>query len=200
MTIPPQRRSVTEERLVAVLAPIDIDPNHGMDAPRSPPRQENREIMHRWADVMNGRVVVYDYDQGMLVWRDLPNPTHQAFRHDVKHYRKAGILGFSTESSGAYATVFLNLYMRGQLKWNPDADVDALLAEFYPKFYGPAAEPMRRYWSAIYKAWEDAIVTEHEFYAIPAIYTQPLVATLRGHTWRKNAKRSSRCRSAVNKD
>jgi len=181
MTVPPQRRTVAEPPLVAWVAPIDIDPNHSMDDPRSPPRQEYREIMYRWAEVMEGRVIVYDYDQGMLVWRDLPDPSHHAFRHDVKHYRKAGILGFSTESRGAYATVFLNLYLRGQLMWNPDADVDALLGEFYPKFYGPAAEPMRRYWSAIYQAWEDTAVTEHEFYTIPAIYTESLVGSLRGH-------------------
>ena len=181
MTIPPQRRTVAEKSLVALVAPIDIDPNHSMDDPRSPPRQEYREIMHRWAKVMEGRVIVYDYDQGMLVWRDLPNPSHQAFRQDVQHYRKAGILGFNTESRGAYATVFLNLYLRGQLMWNPDVDVDALLDEFYPKFYGPAGEPMRRYWGAIYQAWEDTIVTEHEFYTIPAIYTESLVEVLRGH-------------------
>ena len=180
MTIPPQRRTVAEKSLVALVAPIDIDPNHGMDDQRSPPRQEYREVMHRWAEVMDGRAIVYDYDQGMLVWRDLPNPSHQAFRQDVKHYRRAGILGFNTESRGAYATVFLNLYLRGQLMWDPDADVDALLDEFYPKFYGPAAGPMRRYWNAIYQAWEDTIVTEHEFYAIPAIYTESLVGSLRG--------------------
>lgn len=179
ISIPPQRETAAARPLVAYLAPIDIDPNHGMDDPRSPPKQEYREIMRRWAKVMDGRVAIYDYDQGMLVWRDLPNPSHQAFRRDVRHYRDAGILGFHTETRGAYATVFLNLYLRGQLMWNPDADVDALLAEFYPKFYGPAAEPMRRYWGAIYRAWEETVVTEHEWYTIPAIYTPPLVEELR---------------------
>ena len=41
---------------------------------KSPPRQEYREMMYRWAKVMQGRVVIYDYDQGMLVWRDIPEP------------------------------------------------------------------------------------------------------------------------------
>ncbi len=179
MTIPPQRQMIAESPLVAYLAPIDIDPNHGMDDPRSPPRQEYKSILYRWSEVMEGRVVIYDYDQGMLVWRDIPNPSHMAFREDVKHYRDAGILGLHTESRGAFATIFLNLYLRSQLMWDPDADVEALLDAFYPAFYGPAAEPMRRYWSAIYRAWEETIVTEHEFYTIPAIYTAPLVEELR---------------------
>lgn len=178
ISIPPQRIEKVASPMYCTLAPIDIDPNHGMDDPRSPPRQEFREMMYRWTEVMDGRVAIYDYDQGALVWRDIPNPCHQAFRQDVKHYARAGVVGFKTESRLAIATVFLNLYLRGQLMWNPEADVDALLDEFYPIFYGPAAEPMRRYWSAIYKAWEDTIVTEHEFFMAPAIYTPALMKSL----------------------
>jgi hypothetical protein len=179
ITLPPQRNIIAEKPLVAYLAPIDIDPIHGMDDPKSPPRQEYREMLYRWAQVMQGRVVIYDYDQGMLVWRDLPNPAIASIRQDIKHYRKAGILGVATESRGAMATTFLNLHVRLQLCWNPDADVDKLLAEFYPKFYGPAAAPMAAYWTAINRAWEDSIVTEHEHFVAPAIYTPALVKTLK---------------------
>ena len=143
--------------------------------------QEYREIMYRWSEVMDGRVVIYDYDQGMLVWRDIPDPSFATVRSSYQHYLKAGILGIATESRGAFATTFLNLYIRGQLAWNPEADIDALLAEFYPTFYGPAAEPMAAYWGAIFQAWEETPVTEHEYFVIPAIYTQELVETLRGH-------------------
>ena len=179
MTLPPQRVLTMEPSLVLWLAPIDIDPNHGLDDPLSLPRQEYREMMYRWAEVMKGQLVIYDYDQGQLVWRDLPNPSHDAFAADVKHYRKAGILGIGTESRGAAATTFLNLFFRGQLMWNPDADVAALLAEFYPKFYGPAAAPMAKYWTTIFDAWKTTIVTEHEYFVAPAIYTPELIASLK---------------------
>ncbi len=181
LTIPPQRKMTAAKPLVAYLAAIDVDPIHGMDDPKSPPRQEYRDMMYKWAEVMQGRVVIYDYDQGMLVWRDVPNPSIGAIRQDVKHYKKAGILGVSTESRNAIATTFLNLHVRGQLYWNPDADVDALLGEFYERFYGPAAKPMAAYWTAILKAWDDSVVTEHEHFVIPAVYTPALVAQLRGH-------------------
>lgn len=179
LTIPPQRKITAAKPLIAYLAPIDIDPIHGMDDPKSPPRQEYKEMLYRWAEVMQGRVVVYDYDQGMLVWRDIPNPSIQAVRQDIKHYKKAGILGVSTECRNAIATVFLNLYVRGQLYWNPDADVDAMLADFSERFYGPAARPMAAYWTAILKAWDESIVQEHEHFVIPAIYTPELMARLR---------------------
>jgi len=178
MTIPPVRDMTAERSLYCELAPIDIDPIHGMDDPQSPPRHEYKQFMYKWAKIMQGRLAIYDYDQGMLVWRDVPNPSHMAFRQDVQHYRKAGILGVNTESRNAIATIFLNLYFRGQLMWNPDADVDALLAEFYPKFFGPAAGPMREYWTAIYDAWENTIVTEHEYFVFPAIYTPEVMQVL----------------------
>ncbi len=179
LTIPPVRDITAKPPLVAYLAPIDIDPIHHMDDPRSQPRREYKQMLYGWAKVMQGRVVIYDYDQGMLVWRDIPAPSLQMFRHDVKQYQQAGILGVDTESRNAIGTTFTNLHFRGQLLWNPEADVDALLAEFYPKFYGPAAEPMQAYWSAIYEAWENTIATEHEYFLIPAVYTPQLVASLK---------------------
>ena len=181
ITLPPQRDIVAAKPLVAYLAPIDIDPIHGMDDEVSPPRREYREMLYRWSKVMEGRVVIYDYDQGMLVWRSIPNPSIQGIRQDMKHYRDAGILGISTESRNAIATTFLNLHVRGQLMWNPDADVDALLDEFYVKFYGPVAEPMSKYWGGIFKAWADTVCTEHEFFIAPAIYTPELMKELRTH-------------------
>jgi hypothetical protein len=169
-----------EPNVVMWLAPIDIDPNHGMDDPNSPPRQEYKAMMYRWAQILDGRLAIYDYDQGQLVWRDLPNPSHHVFAVDVRHYRKAGILGVATESRGATATTFLNLFFRLQLLWNPDADPEAMLAEFYPNFYGrAAAAPMARYWSAIFAAWKGTLVTEHEYMVAPAIYTRELIETLR---------------------
>ncbi len=179
MTIPPQKVLRAHRFLFCELAPIDIDPVHSMDSEVSPQKQEYREIMYRWAKIMEGRLIIYDYDQGMLVWRNIPNPSHQAFKVDVKHYARAGILGIKTESRGAIATTFLNLHLRGLLMWNPQADIDSHLKEFYHIFYGPAAEPMEKYWSAIFKAWEETIVTEHEFFVIPAIYTPELVGKLR---------------------
>ncbi len=181
LTLPPVQVNHVAKPLVAYLAPIDVDPNHGMDSPVSGPRRELKDMVYKWSAVMDGRVVIYDYDQGMLVWRDIPNPSHHAFRQDVKHYEQAGILGVDTESRNAIATIFLNLHFRGQLMWNPQADVETMLDEFYPKFYGPAAKPMAAYWSAIYKAWEKTLVTEHEYFVAPAIYTSELISELRGH-------------------
>jgi len=178
VTLPPRLVTRSEPNLVMWIAPIDIDPNHAMDDPRSPPRQAYGKMLERWSNLMQGRLAVYDYDQGMLIWRDLPDPSQDLFARDAKTYAKLGILGIGTESRGATATTFLNLYFRGQLMWNPDADVGAMLKEFYPAFYGPAGAAMADYWGTIVAAWRDTDVTEHETMAAPAIYTPALVAKL----------------------
>ena len=83
VTIPPQQVTALEPNLVMWLAPIDIDPNHGMDDPESPPRGEYKAMLYRWARLTAGRLAIYDYDQGQLVWRDLPDPSHAVFAADV---------------------------------------------------------------------------------------------------------------------
>ncbi|MCQ4188892.1 DUF4838 domain-containing protein, partial [Methylocystis sp. NLS-7] len=146
MFLPPARAIVLEPSLYGTLAPIDIDPVHPMDDPQSPPKQQYHTILEQWAKLLQGRLTIYDYDQSMLLWRDLPNPSHQAFQRDVKLYRDIGVLGFTTESRMALATTVTNFYLRGRLMWNPDEDVEALLDDFYGKFFGPAEKPMRDYW------------------------------------------------------
>ena len=39
----------------------------------------------------------------------------------------------------------LNVYVTSRFYWDADQDVDALLAEFYEKFYGPAAKEMKAF-------------------------------------------------------
>ena len=180
MFLPPKRETHLEPTLFPHVAPIDIDPNHAMSDPQSPPKNEYREILAKWVKLAQGRVIIYDYDQGMLVWRDLPNPSHLAFSKDVKTYRDLGIIGFTTETRMALATTFTNLYLRSRLMWNPEEDVDALLDDFHRRFFGPAEAPMRAYWNAIFDAWRNTLVTEHEFFVAPAIYTPELVERLGG--------------------
>jgi hypothetical protein len=197
VTRPPLRVQAAAPNLVMWIAPIDIDPNHAMDDPQSSPKREYRDMVERWSRVLGGRLAVYDYDQGMLVWRDIPNPSQQVFARDAKIYRDLNILGIQTESRGALSTTFINLFFRGQLMWNPDADVQALLREFYPGFYGPAAAPMERYWRRIFSVWDETAVTEHEYPAIPAIYTPALIDALRvdlegGEAMLRNVSRGDR--------
>jgi hypothetical protein len=47
----------------------------------------------------------------------------------------------------------LNIYVSSRLYWNIDQGVDALLDEYYQKFYGPAAEEMKSFIEYCEKNW-----------------------------------------------
>lgn len=51
------------------------------------------------------------------------------------------------------AMTHLNFYVTGKMLWDPRQDVDSLLSEYYSKFYGPAAGPMRRFYELIENIW-----------------------------------------------
>ena len=70
-------------------------------------------------------------------------------REDLPAFRDAGGTFLMLETQPVFAAQGLNHYVAGRLMWDADADVDLLMEEFFLKYYGPAAEPMRAYWLAI---------------------------------------------------
>jgi len=49
----------------------------------------------------------------------------------------------------------LNVYIAMKLMWNLDQDVDAMLAEFYEAFYGPAGPSVQQFYEAMEAAYMD---------------------------------------------
>lgn len=47
----------------------------------------------------------------------------------------------------------LNIYITSKLFWDVNADVDALLEEYYNLFYGPASAEMKSFWTAAEEVW-----------------------------------------------
>jgi len=49
-----------------------------------------------------------------------------------------------------------NVYIVNRLMWDRNADVEKILDEFYPAFYGPAAEPVRQFYTEMEGAWSSS--------------------------------------------
>ena len=69
-------------------------------------------------------------------------------REDLPAFRDAGGTFVMIEAQPNFGGQGLNHYVAARLIWDLHADVDLLLEEYCRKFYGPAAEPMRKYWLA----------------------------------------------------
>lgn len=90
-------------------------------------------------------VYIREYDP-MPGSHELPVPLFGAHVRDMPWYKRVGVRGFSWESHQSWATLLPNHYVLAQMMWDADQDPKALLADFYDKFFGPAAAPMARYY------------------------------------------------------
>ncbi len=67
----------------------------------------------------------------------------------IKRYVKAGATSVDAESGNNWGPHGRGYYAANRLLWNPDADVTAVLTDFYDKAFGPAAPAMRRYYERL---------------------------------------------------
>jgi hypothetical protein len=67
-------------------------------------------------------------------------------REDLPEFRGLGGTFLVLENQPNFAMQGLNHYVSGRLIWDIDTDTDLLLEEFFTKYYGPAAGPMRKFW------------------------------------------------------
>ena len=70
-------------------------------------------------------------------------------RDQIRRYAAAGATSLDAESGNNWGLHGRGYYIANKLMWNPSADVEALLADFYDKAFGPAAGPMRRYYERL---------------------------------------------------
>jgi hypothetical protein len=67
-------------------------------------------------------------------------------RKQIPRYAALGAASLDCESGNNWGPHGRGYYIANKLMWDPKADVDALLADFYAKAFGPAAAPMKRYY------------------------------------------------------
>jgi hypothetical protein len=80
----------------------------------------------------------------------------------VPRFVELGATSLDCESGNNWGPHGLGYYIANKLMWNPKADVDALLADFYAKAFGPAAAAMRRYYERL-DSGNQQLVSEHLF-------------------------------------
>lgn len=92
---------------------------------------------------------VYQWD-----W-DYPDPgkvNPARLQKDLRFLAGKGVTSINAEASNNWGPRGPGYYVAAKLLWDPDADVSAILRDFYATAFGPAAEPMERY----YRRWYGA--------------------------------------------
>lgn len=169
----PPLREKPDPRITPALAPITLCRIHGANNPVCPEKNYFLELIRQWR-----KLCPEVYDRGYwfnLADIGLPFSMVHRMREEIPMEKRLGIAGFRVETSAGsechWASETPSLYLAAKLMWNSNADVDALLADFYDKFFGPASKPMRGYFETLDAAVRDADYHSGSMYAVPHIYT-----------------------------
>lgn len=145
-----------------------------------------REWLDRWLE-LSDKVVLYEYYY-KLGAMGLPWPMMHNIIVDLPYLHSKGGYGLSPQYSADQPGVTgLSFYLAAKLAWNASLDPEALLADYFEKFYGPAAQPMRRVYELLSRT-----VAESELHPIGVSDTKYLYV----EEW-FNADVLSQCRSWI---
>jgi hypothetical protein len=177
--IPPELPSFNQRHnLVVMFANINACTLHAYDNPRCWQMERQGQMLRRWCQLCD-QVWVYDYNYTMLVGKFTLTPMVDRVRRNLPLLKQWGLLGFHDQDEADWSlTGIPTRLVRAALEWDTKADVNELLTDFYARWYGPAASPMKAYYDALEAAFSNATIHGHEDVVLNCIYTPALVRKL----------------------
>jgi hypothetical protein len=170
--IRPPVRYTPNPHIVPAFAPISLCRVHGMNNPICPERATYKPLIEAWGKILPE---LYERDY----WFNLSDPgfpfseVHK-MRDEVPTVHALGIKGWREETLNHWGNETPSLYIGAKLMWNHQVDVDALLSDFYQKFFGPAEQPMAEYCTMMDAALRDADFHTGSAYDMPNFYPPAL--------------------------
>lgn len=113
-------------------------------------KREDQDLLRRWSKTAK-HMGTYDYwyGAGYAIPRAFPHLQKDA----LQFARDQGVDGVYVEIYENYSLGGPKAYVGAQLMWDVDQDVGKLLGDFYTRFFGPAADPMKRYFQRCEEQW-----------------------------------------------
>lgn len=145
---------------------------HALDDPSCPENQRFLGYISGWAKLTK-HTGIYDYYGHFFMFT--PWPIVHTIRRDIPLLHSLGIERFTSETQQNWSTQGLNFYVAAKLLANPATNVDALLDEYYTRFYGAAREPMKRYWERFETEMQKTVATGDSGYAWISMWRRPLI-------------------------
>jgi hypothetical protein len=146
---------------------------------REGPREFHQWLFEEWAKKVSNPDNVYIWQYGLWptnpAYRNFPNVNPREMGELARAMKRRGFTGGIfcqiDEASGhwwSYPVLdHLRVYVMAKLFEDWDLDENEIVEEYYELFYGPAREPMRRFWEFLHKTPYDRHpeVTHPELYA-----------------------------------
>jgi hypothetical protein len=118
-------------------------------------RYTSDELYDMWT-ARKGTLGIYEYysywhmDRNMIPGTWITDIDGQGAR--LRDYAKRGVVDISAQASDNWGIHGLAYYIAARLMWNSAADVAALRQDFMTQGFGPAAEPMSRFYARVSQA------------------------------------------------
>jgi len=166
-----------EPNLCAWLAPIRYCRFHRIGAENCPSRQQLGQLVMRWGEVAS-RLGYRTYNYN-LAECSVPFSMISIWKHDIPFLKAHHCLGINLETLPNWQIYGPHLYLSIRLAYDPAADADAIMDDYFMKFYGPGAGPiMKEYWLAIDRAFSELNCHTGSFYAVHLVYTPEFLSKL----------------------
>ncbi len=168
----PPVKVVPDRRIRGALAPIALCRVHGPTNPICPEKSYYLWMASAW-----GKLLPEVFDRGY--WFNLADPGFPflmvgRIREEIPAAKKAGVTGWRVEAVGHWASENPSLYIAARLMWHDQANVDALMQDFFDKFYGPASKPMGQYTLLMDNALTNSDFHTGSSFDMPNFYPAPL--------------------------
>lgn len=176
----PPRKVKPNPRIIPAFAPITICRIHGLGNPICP----EKDKYYRWLVQEWGKILPEIYDRGY--WFNLSDPgllfpmVHR-IRAEIPIAHDLGITGWRVECLAPWGSESPSLYVAAKLMWNHTADVDALLKDYFDRFFGPASGPMSAYFTLLDTRIRDTDVHTGSSYDMPILYPPAIRKQAQGH-------------------
>ncbi len=178
-TQPPTWNRKLSANLVAWIAPIRYSRYHRIGSPVSPSRIQLAEVIDGWASATEQIAYrTYNFNLAECV---APFSKLSVWKHDIPYLKGRGCIGINLESLVNWEIYGPHLYQSIRLAYDPHADSDAMMDDYFVKFYGSAAGPfMKQYWMSIDEAFANMKCESGSFFALHLVYTPEFLDKLAG--------------------
>ncbi len=167
-----------DKNLIAFLAPLNFSRYHALTDATKPNRALLANIVKRWHK-----------QDAALGWRDysflcpdamMPFTRLHMTRRDIPWLHEHGVRYLSLETISNWPNLLPELHLLTRLLWDVKLDQEAELKEFYTRFFGPAAEPMKAYITEVSEAYNALPFSSGNKEFVASIFTPERLGRLRG--------------------
>jgi len=176
--MPPEIQFNPAQNLTIMFANIAACTIHAYDDPKCWQMHRQGQMIRQWCK-LSDKVWIYNYNYTMLVHKGTITPMVHRIRRNIPLLKKWGVIGFFDQDEADFALSGIpTRLVRARLEWDVETGVDAVLDDFFDKWFGQAALPMKAYYDALEDAFQKAPQHGHEDVILRSIYSEFLMSKL----------------------